>query len=316
LNIYAGQILKWGVDQELSPIIKIANRLQNNVEKKTNGRVKIVLETYDSDKIKEEFLAIRNDKFQIHQIEVDEYYSNNPSLKYWDIPFLFLNKDHVESYIESERSQKILASAEDSFRKHVTYSYAGGFLFLFSQERMNSMADLSGLVCESDGGGDNLFNHFLIPKGITRSPEGKRGERCAEILSSDLSLMFTELETGGYKHLTMTRHRVLPRVISISKKALRKMKPNDREVLISELKKFSKYERNSIYKGISDLKKILKIRKLSFDEWSLSTMLEQRRFFEGETKKYRLSLGKRANEEIDYIQELEVLTASDRVGRN
>lgn len=313
---FAGQTLVWGIDEELSPIFKIAGDLQEAVKRRTEGRVKIIIEKYHPDRIENEFHAIKDGKFQIHQMEVDEFYESHPVLKYWDMPFLFMNRKHVESYIESPRAEKLLASVEDEYRKHISYSYAGGFLFLFTQKKLNSIAELTGKTCESDGGGDQLFQHFFKPRGISRTREGVRGEECAEILSSDLSFIFSQLEKGHYNHITLSRHRLLSRILSVSKKALSKMQPEDQEVLVEELKRFSRHERSTIYDGIEDIKKVLDVRGLSYNEWGPETLLREKKEFDELTKRYRSKLKQKSNEEINYIEGLRQFSESKKLTKN
>lgn len=305
----AQQVLVWGVSSDLTPLAKEVKKFQEKISKKTNGRVRVVIKRYNENKIpgyfQGKFRPIRDDIYDIHQQGVDKYHSTHPSLKFWEIPFLFINRAHAESYIESSNASKLLTSIEDKNHLHVGYTYAGGFLFFMTGKSINSLLDLSGMTCGLDGGGgQEFFLYFLLPNGVFQTKNSVRGKKCNEVLSSDLGNIFLDLERGTYAHISLSRHRILPRVLSVSKKSLQRLQPKDRKTLLAELKIIAKQERLSVYKGVDDLKKILALRGINYNEWSLSSKIKERQRLAFLRKKYESILSKKALSEINYINRL------------
>lgn len=139
--------LRWGIAHDLYYHRKIANQFKEEIEKKTNKRIQIKVETFNSNKvIKSAHEFVEKNKYEICQDIIGNFEHIAPESKVWEMPFLFRDFAHAEKYIVSANAEKVLEkiNEKDPTLHAVAYSFSGGPLVIYSPEKLNSMRDLKG----------------------------------------------------------------------------------------------------------------------------------------------------------------------------
>ena len=303
-STHAKVTFRWGVDQNLDHQIFIAKEFARIIKKKTKNRVQVIVDdTYEEDDHRD---SIKKGQFHITQALVDKFFTQQPALKFWEVPFLFQSPEHVESYIQSDRAHQLLKKLEDRHKQAIGYTYAGGFLFFLTPKKMGSFSDLKGLGCHFEDG-RTFFNYFIKPMamGIKRIESyekryiedyTRRRVLCKEVLASSV---YTS-EIKNYNYFTLTRHRVVSRVVMVSRETLGKLSPKDKTVFIHELRKALRRERRLIYKEIDLVVALLKNKGITTYEWSQFTKDKEKQTFAPYLKKLLPIIGS----EVKYINKL------------
>ena len=291
----------WGISTELHYFNKVAIEFKNTIESKTNGRVKIIIQKYDdlkNEKSSQDFF--KENKYHIHQQLAGNYYSQSPNLKIWNIPFLFKNDQHVEKYLNSKKAQDNLKLLENDDLLPIDYTFSGGFIYAYGPKPLQAFSDLEGkkLSIMYDFG----FNSdFLKPKNIdiTLKTYTIVDNEFHETLGSDLAdlLGIVDLEKT---YFTVTNHRIISRILFVSKKQIEKMTQHDRNIFISELKKFARKERALANDGKKLSLELFKNRGHHLHFWNKNDIKKAQEYFRGSYDMYYKNL----KSEIDFIHSL------------
>lgn len=243
-NCLAEVELRWGIDEVLAHQIRIAREVKEKIEKKTNGEVRVKIELYGEEHLK----SPQKERFDIHQTIVGNYSERVPELKIWEIPYLFQNKAHVETYMTSSRGQATLAKIEDEKWLPINYSYAGGFLHFYSKKKISNFSDLKDSSC-GFAPSFGFYESIMKPIGVLVVKEGEK-ENCFEALSSEVDGIYARGDASDFV-LNLTQHRVVTRATYISKDKLKAV-GKWRNQLVDLITQGLNKERKLVYEG-SDL---------------------------------------------------------------
>ncbi len=295
-------VFNWGIDNELYYFSKEAEIFKKNIESKLGGKVKINIKTYKdvtNEKSPEEYF--KTNEYQIFQSLAGNFVKTEPKLKIWEVPFLFVNDDQVEKYIVSRNGQALLSKLETSVALPIDYAFSGGFIFMYSPQPINSLAELVGKKVFLSKA-FSLGDEFLKPLGIKYQEvidhpvqEGGYGELLAAGLSD---VVASEPIKGLY--INLTNHRVTTRVLFVSKQALEQLNEIDRKIFVKELKKMAVRERVDSIVGKNLGIALFENRGLRLNRWTPKVVATQRRLFDIQYAELRKVIGS----EVDYVDAL------------
>ncbi len=231
---------KWGMLSRLEEYKIIGEKFQKQVEELTSGQVKVELWSFDRDP-NDPREAIESGDIDMYQVTSTQLRQLNGKdwLACWEIPFLFNDRNHVEKYINSEHSKKMLKTLETDNLLPLTYSYAGGFCSIL--KKRNSAVD--------------NFNHLDF-KIQDYEPTQMEEADCISLYASlPFNILMYELHdvTELPEHLKsvisveLTNHVLTSRITLISKKKLAEIPEQYRDDFLSILKGILDEERHVIY---------------------------------------------------------------------
>ncbi len=295
-------VFNWGIDSELYYFSKQAEVFKKTIESKLAGKVKINIKTYkDVTKERSPEEYFKSDEYQIFQSLAGNFVKTEPKLKVWEVPFLFVNDHQVEKYIVSKNGQALLGKLETAVTLPIDYAFSGGFIFMYSPQPINSLADLIGnKVYLSKAFG--LGEEFLKPLGIKYQEIVDRPVQdgaYGELLGAGLPDVVANESIKGLT-VNLTNHRVTTRVLFASKKALELLNEVDRKVFVKELRKMAVKERVDSIVGKNLGIALFENRGLRLNRWTPEIIVTQRHLFDAQYAEYRKAIGS----EMDYVDSL------------
>lgn len=245
-----GQTLHWGINQDLDYFIKASKGFKENVERRTNGQIKVEIDIIR--KPQEGYnhvIDVQKNVYQMSQELVFDMQKHIPELEIWDLPYLFRNDDHVSSYMASPEARKLLKKLEPMGLVGLGYTYSGGFLHVFGDE-IQSFNDLKngslGLENHSKNYETLTKKTFKVKTGnlnhdmYTTKSAIKKGSEI--IIAVGKKELFPLAKKKSFT-LNTTNHRVVSRMLFISKPFFDELTPDLQEIILDEGEKVAKAER-------------------------------------------------------------------------
>lgn len=299
-NAFSKVEFNWGIDEALYHQIKIAREFKKAIEKKSGGEVQINIKPYDITKLHESSSSlIQSNKFQIHQTFVEEFANAVPEFGVFQIPFLFESNEHIERFLTSPRAVHLLKKIENKDYIAVNYSFAGGFLHYYSQNKMNDFSLLKNSDCYSVKS-YGFTEMFLNQQGVQTSNRiDARDYRCGELLSSEINTLY-QYEKPYNMWINLTAHRVITRATVVSKVFLHKLSKKNQNIFIQELAKHLEKERHYVYEASALSLKLFKNRGGHINVWTYKERNIQRK----KSLKLMSSLYRKHDELINFINSL------------
>lgn len=246
----SGQTLHWGINQDLDYFIKASSSFKNNVERRSNGKIKVEIEIIKkSQEGYNHIIDVQSNTYQMSQELVFDVQKHIPELEIWDLPYLFRNDEHVDRYVESVEAKKILKKLNPLGLVGLGYTYSGGFLHIFGDE-INSFNELKN-------GSLGLENHSKNFELLTRkalnvktgnlnhdmySTEGKTKKGSEIIIAVGKKELFPLAKKRSFT-LNTTNHRVVARMLFISKPFFDSLTPDLQTIILEEGERVAKTER-------------------------------------------------------------------------
>ncbi len=282
------QKLVWGIDNELYYHNRVAKEFSEKIKKLTSGEVEVEIENYSEREIKSSTMdLIKSGRFQIAQGTTQEFTRTVPELDIWNFPFLFESFEHAEKYIKSDSSQKIIQKLNQlPYMQAVDYSFSGGPVYIFSKEKINSFSELANQELSLIGD-SNFYEDFLRTDKIGKKLEGNiklHGQ--GEVLAAGADTIFAR-DDANKIWINKTNHRVISRFVFISKEALEKMGPKNKNIVLDELKKLMIKERSYSREGAELGEKILLNRGAKLNEWNRTQKLAELKRWEDKVNLYK-----------------------------
>lgn len=299
---FANVEIRWGISKELFYYHKIAKAFKEKIEKTTNGRVNVNIILYDD--VTQEVgteNSLKSEKYHIHQSFTGEFAHIRPELKVWDVPFLFRDDRHVEKYFVSKKAKANLAHLESELLLPIDYTFAGGYQFIYSRDKFESFAQLKNQNFKSFDvyGFGSKFLKYLNVHVQSDVNEPTTANPVGEIFGSGVIELTSKKEFKNY-FINITNHRLLVRILFVSKKLLAKLEPSDSKLLVSELKKMALIERKLSTEGKNLNIKLLENRGANVVHWTDHQKRENSKLFQPITEEYRAQIG----HEIEFIESL------------
>ena len=246
----SAQTIHWGINQDLDYFIKASKSFKDNVERRTNGQIKVKIEIIKkSQEGYNHVIDVQSNTYQMSQELVFDLQKHIPELEIWDLPYLFRNDDHVDRYVKSIEGKRILKKLDPMGLVGLGYTYSGGFLHIFGDE-INSFSDLKG-------GSLGLENHSpnfeLLTKKALKvktgnldhdrySVESKTKKGSEIIIAVGKKELFPLAKKRSFT-LNTTNHRVVARMLFISKPFFESLTPELQAIILDEGEKVAKAER-------------------------------------------------------------------------
>lgn len=245
--------LNWGINLEpLHYFVPAARVFKKNVEKRTDGRVKVNLHIGEYKQEERDHLKdVRNGKYQMGQETVVNLQKVAPVLKIWDLPFLFLDNEQVFTYTDSKYGKLAFNDLSQYGVEPIEYTYSGGFLNMYG-DQINSMSDLKNQSFGMEERSDLFEQNFVSEYKVKVEDYGDKGEFSkSEIISSTVDELFT-LPLKKRKYLNLTQHRVFARIVFLNKEFLASLSDKDQLVVKDEAKRMAITEREMAV-GMTDV---------------------------------------------------------------
>ncbi len=235
----------WGILEPLEEYKKIADKFNQKIKDLTNNKIEVEVKFFDKDP-ENPLKELENGSINIYQIPTTQLVGLLPEkswLKAWEVPFLFKNESHVESYIASNESKENLKSLETEKLLPITYSYAGGFcatLCKRNQEKLKDFSNLKTIDFSKYEYEDMALDDFLI-NIYQHLP--------SNILMYEINEMLKlKPEAKSFLNIDVSNHVVVSRVTMVSKETISKIPEEYRNSFLSTLNELLNEERQVIYK--------------------------------------------------------------------
>lgn len=281
---FGAVIFKWGLRDDLVYFKKNAANFKQEIESLTKGEIQIELASYKESEEKKGLATdwITSGRYGIIQELTGKLDQKNSELKVWSLPFLFRNDAHVEKYLAS-LGQDVLKHLETDDLQPVDYSFSGGFL-MFHGAQINKMDDLVGQIVTIEDG-YKTYEHSLKKKHIALNLNRHKSTHYAEqiIAVADEIAMNNTIQNTV---INLTDHRVVSRVVFVSKALLNKLSKENQRLFLATLKKYLKSEREDSIEGKKLILALLKNRGAKFNPWTPEMKKSGQQFFNSDYENF------------------------------
>lgn len=282
----ADHVLKWGINVE--PIIyfqKAAREFKTRVEQRSKGKIQVELFENGYKQEERDHLAdVQNGMYDMGQESVFRLQAKVPELGIWNLPYLFTNDEHVTRYITSAPAKDILLKMEDHQVVGLGYTYSGGFLHFFGK-KMESFKDLSKLNVGFEEGPEQFTTFLKNTYKITTADMDfnalaakKLSETASEIIVSTARELYPSAKKKKI-FLNSTDHRVVSRVLFISKKFLSTLPEDLKKIVLEEGQRAAVTERNFSIEDKQIVLKEVENHNITINKWSDEKKLQGRKQF-------------------------------------
>ena len=282
----ADYVLKWGINVE--PIIyfsKASKEFKARLEARTNGRISV--ELYENTVAQEghDHLGdVKKNTFQMSQETVFQLQKIIPDFAIWNLPYLFKNDEHVIDYTKSPHAIGLLNKLEAHGVIGIDYTYSGGFLYLVG-DKVESFKDFekANVALEESSNEYSLFikSHFHSAvtdvdfKNLASSGSKKN---VSEIIASTAREIIP-LSKKKQLFIMKSNHRVISRVLFISKSFLESLPDDLRRIVLEEAKRVAAHERDLSIADKNSLDADLQKANIKIVNWSGDKLKLERNHF-------------------------------------
>jgi TRAP-type C4-dicarboxylate transport system substrate-binding protein len=279
--------LKWGINVEpIEYFKKAAERFKDTVESRTKGKIKVKLVINEFEPGGREHIRdVQHGRYDMGQSVTFELAAYVPQFNLWDLPFLFDTDEQVTRYLESAHSKANLAKLEKFGILPFAHTYSGGFLAIYG-DKFDSFKQLQGHPMAQEAAGD-FYRKFLkkemsmevLPLDHDEFADNYPKVKSAEIIESTLDQLYSAAKEQSIT-VNQTDHRVISRVLYISKKFFNSLSKDLQQIVFEEGVRAAAYERQL---AIDD--KIAKFKTLAdhgikLNRWSNEQRAEDKKLFE------------------------------------
>jgi tripartite ATP-independent transporter DctP family solute receptor len=238
--------------------------LSKEVEKRTNGRIKIQ-NFYSAS------LGSERESIESVQLGTQELTTTStgpvpnfvPETRILDVPFLFRDKAHARAVLDGPIGQELLATFEPKGMKALAWGENGVRHMTNSKRAVNSPDDLKGLKMRTMENSVHVAAYKSL--GIVTTPMA-----FAEVFTAlqqgtvdgqenPLSVIMAANFDQVQKHLTLTGHVYSPAVILMNKGTFDKLSAADKKIFLDSAKEAVKVNRARVDKddanGVAELRK-------------------------------------------------------------
>ena len=238
--------------------------LAKEVEKRTNGRIKIQ-NFYSAS------LGSERESIESVQLGTQELTTTStgpvpnfvPETRILDVPFLFRDKSHARAVLDGPIGQELLATFEPKGMKALAWGENGVRHMTNSKRAVNSPDDLKGLKMRTMENSVHVAAYKSL--GIVTTPMA-----FAEVFTAlqqgtvdgqenPLSVIMAANFDQVQKHLTLTGHVYSPAVILMNKGTFDKLSAADKKIFLDSAKEAVKVNRARVDKddanGVAELRK-------------------------------------------------------------
>lgn len=259
--------LRLGHDQSSGhPFDLGAKRFAENVEKATNGNVKITI--YPSSQLGDSSEQIEGLKMGTLDMAVAAFShvaSFVPELDLFGAPFLFVDEEHFTNVFTGEVGDLLDKASQDRYGIHLLSTFTSGYRLLFNNKRLvEDSEDLAGMKIRVMGGEANALTWSVFGALPTPMPYSEVYSALqAGVIDGAENEPVSVLMNRFYEnapYFAMTRHLVTPLGLFISGATYKKLPAEYQQIVKEEAVKAAEWEMEYItaenMKAIAEMEKM------------------------------------------------------------
>ena len=207
-----------------------------------------------------------------------------PGFQLWNLPFLFESDEHVDQYLASEHSKKCLNALREVGLVAFGQTYSGGLLSIYG-DRMTSFQEVRGKKfapeAASTSWGRQLEKKFgaklslLDHDEYVKDPRGKNYNEIIEATADQIFLAGSKATV----FVNRTHHRVISRVLFISKKFYDSLPGELQKIVMEEGARAAEYERSLSIGDVQRKFREIGAAGLLVNPWSVEQRRAERQRF-------------------------------------
>lgn len=269
----AEHVLRWGINHDLDYFLKASDSFKQRVESRSKGKIRVEIQVINKPQEGYNHLVdVQNNVSDMSQELVFDLHREIPEFALWDLPYLFRDDAHYERFIDTPYAKGILKKMEIQGVVGLGYTYSGGFLHIFGT-RINSFRDLKGVSF-------GLENHSSFYKdrmsklletsltGLDHDAVKGTNKRASEIIIAVGKKELFPLAKQTKFFINTTDHRIVSRVLFVSKKFFDSLPGELQTIVLEEGKRFAKVERDITIHDKNVVLKEAKKHKIGMNIWS------------------------------------------------
>lgn len=306
--------IKWGTNHApYDYFLKAAQQFKENVEKRSNQKIKVTLVTDINEREDEHFKKFKSGEFQISQTYTRQLAQYVPEFSLFSLPYLFTNDEHVTKWISTDSSKRLLAKLSGHNIRAFGFTYSGGFAQVFG-DKMNSFADYANKTVATDDA-DDVYERFIKSNLKASIPEKTDVNEVLPIRSTKLKYqesimqLASEIKKEKLKrtiYLNMTGHRVISRVLFISEDYLKKMPADLQKIVLEEGAIAAEFERTLTIQDQDRMLAHIKDYNVKMNVWSKEKKQTEKQRFADLYKEFKQKYGAELINEIENINNTKV----------
>lgn len=245
--------LKLGHDQSSGhPYDLGAKRFAENVEKATNGAVKISI--YPAAQLgdsAEQIEGLRMGTLDISVAAFAHAASFIPELDLFGAPFLFVDEEHFANVFDGEVGEILNKASQDRYGIHLLSTFTSGYRLLFNNKRPVMTADdLRGMKIRVMGGEANaltwsVFGALPAPIPYSEVYSALQAGVIDGAENEPVSIKLNRFYENA-PYFALTKHLVLPMGVFISDRTLKSLPQEYQRIIKEEAVKAAQWEREYI----------------------------------------------------------------------
>ncbi len=293
----------WGYDEKMRYYLPLLKKFKKETEQKYSGRIRIKIVSYKvTDYMKSDIAAEKQKNIDINQFETETFEKESPALLVHRLPFIFRNDIELETYLQSQNSEKHLSLIDSSNIVPIDYILTGGFVYIYGPKQVNTISDVKDKKFYTFNSESGYTKKYFLPLGINAIPMLNYIPHQNDYGEIDSFDDFMNLKGKENFVLSISKHRVITSVLFMKKQKLSQLSTKDQKSFLSDLKNFAATERNFIYqRRESQLNQMnssnAKIYVWKQEDWDKSKELFSNIFKE---------LPSVISSELNYIQQIKV----------
>jgi C4-dicarboxylate-binding protein DctP len=290
-------VVRWGINHELEHYKKPATEFKERIEKLSEGKIKVEISYIqkpldDYDHVSD----LKNRKFDMIQEYVLELEKFVPEFGLWALPYLFQSDKHIENYILSKNARDLLKKLENFGLVGLDYTFSGGFIY-FHGEKFSDFRDLSKFTLGLE---PSSSAYKLYLSRISKAKISKPEANLSEIIAAVGNDLYVEAARRKIT-VNVTDHRVIARVLLISKDFLEMLPANLKSLLLEESRRMAKAERKSSIDGKKKFLKEASAHNLELNFWSKKQKKSARDLFAPSFEEFTNLVGSKALSDVGSV---------------
>jgi TRAP-type C4-dicarboxylate transport system substrate-binding protein len=249
--------LNWVVAHEpLDLFLRSANTFKDIIEKETNGRIKINVQTKSEffntpqDQKVKFYRALRENKFQMAQFQTTAIGSHYDNFFVFDLPFLFKDHEHAKRVLDGSIGENLLdLLSKNTGMRGLAFTYSGGFRIMVSNSPIKNLDDIKQktLSCAESPITQEMYN--ILGANTVLDEEGddlsKHFERMVDIDfdGGETTLVRFDKVKDKTPFITNTQHSLFLTTIVISNDFWNNLSEEDKNLFKQTAKKTALMER-------------------------------------------------------------------------
>ena len=287
-------VLNWGINVE--PIIyfkKASVEFKKRVEARSEGRIIVNLfENVVPQEGHDHLGDVMNGTYHMAQETVFALQSRIPGFSIWNLPYLFRDDAHVIKYTKSPIGLAHMARLEDFGVIGLDYTYSGGFLQVFGN-KLKSFDDLKLSVFALEEASED-YKKLLSSKFKTTLKEFEPKDKTikfSEIIGSTGREIFF-LAKNKEINWNKTDHRVISRVLFISKSFIQSLPTDLQQIVLEEGRAVAAVERDLSIADSKEVEKEALKKNIKINTWSNEKKMAEKEKFKSLYDSYSSKFGK------------------------